>query len=140
MYFSGIKQSLESIDYAWFKPQTYFVLIPVLSLIIRKIQLANILPLNLPVTPQNIDQINAKSRRFANICKWHLRGSMIQMAASIIAIKVFAAPLFSLLALPAIYELVDILIKSHRNSIAIYELEENGAIKMRSRSTYNIFL
>jgi hypothetical protein len=51
-----------------------------------------------------------------------LRGSMIQITASVIAIKAFAAPLFSLLAILAAYELVDTLIKSLRNSITLYKL------------------
>ena len=44
MNFSNVRQSLENIDYAWTKPQTYLVLVPGLSLIIQKIQLANTLP------------------------------------------------------------------------------------------------
>ena len=140
MSFSGIRQSLESIDYAWFKPQTYLVLVPGLSLIIQKVQLANTLPLINNVTQQNVAQADAKSRKFGNICKWHLRGSMIQIAASVIAIKVFAVPLFSLLAILATYELVDTLIKSLRNSITLYEFHPNGTIKsMTSTSACNIF-
>lgn len=134
MNFSKIRQNLENIDYAWTKPQTYLVLVPGLSLIIQKIQLANTLPLIDNVTEQ------AKSRKFANICKWHLRGSMIQITASIIAIKVFAVPLFSLLAILATYELVDTLMKSLRNSITLYEFYPNGNIKiMRKMSACNIF-
>ena len=140
MSFSGIRQGLESIDYAWVKPQTYLVLVPGLSLIIQKVQLANTLPLINNVTQQNVAQVDAKSRKFANICKWHLRGSMIQIAASVIAIKVFAVPLFSLLAILASYELVDTLIKSLRNSIKLYEFHPNGNIKsMTSTSACNIF-
>lgn len=79
-------------------------------------------------------------KKFANICKWHLRGSMIQIIASIIAIKLFAAPIFALLAIFATYELVDTLIKSIKNSITLYEFHSNGAIKsMTSKSACNIF-
>jgi hypothetical protein len=140
MSFSGIRQNLENIDYAWTKPQTYLVLVPGLSLIVQKIQLANTLPLINNITQQNIAQADAKSRKFANICKWHLRGSMIQITASIIAIKVFAVPLFSLVAILATYELVDTLIKSLRNSITLYEFHPNGIIKsMTSTRACNIF-
>ena len=140
MSFSGVRQSLEKIDYAWTKPQTYLVLVPGLSLIIQKIQLANTLPLINDVTLEGMSQADAKSRKFANICKWHLRGSMIQIAASVIAIKIFAVPLFSLLAILATYELVDTLIKSLRNSITLYEFHPNGRVKsITSMSASNIF-
>jgi hypothetical protein len=77
MSFSGIGQNLEKIDYAWTKPQTYLVLVPGLSLIVQKIQLASALPLTNPVTQENVEQANAKSMKFAKICKWHLRGCSI---------------------------------------------------------------
>jgi hypothetical protein len=140
MNFSDIRQSLENIDYAWAKSQTYLVFVPGLSLIIQKIQLANTLPLINNVTQQNMTQADEKLRKFANICKWHLRGSMTQIAASVIAIKVFAIPLFSLLAILATYELVDTLVKSLRNSITLYEFHQNGIIKsVTSTSACNIF-
>ena len=92
------------------------------------------------MTQQNVAEADAKLRKFANICKWHLRGSMVQMIASITAIKVFAVPLFSLLAILATYELVDTLIKSIRNSITFYEFHPNGNIKKTtSMSACNIF-
>lgn len=140
MNFLNIKQNLENIDYAWTQPKTYLILVPGLSLIIQKIQLASTLPLINNVTQQNMAQADAKSRKFANICKWHLRGSMIQIAASIIAIKIFSVPLFSLLAILATCELADTLIKSLNNSITLYEFLPNGNIKsMTCTSACNIF-
>lgn len=142
MNISNIKQKLESVDYVWTKPQTYLVFIPGISLVIQKIQLANTLPLinNNLTTLQNVAQADAKSRKFANICKWHLRGSMVQILASVIAIKFFAVPIFLLLAILATYELADTLIKSLKNSITFYELYPNGSIKSKtSPSACTIF-
>ena len=43
---SGIKQAIEdNIDYSWTKPQTYLVLVPVISLIIQRIKFSKALPL-----------------------------------------------------------------------------------------------
>lgn len=63
MSLSSIKQKLENIDYAWTKPQTYLVLVPGLSLVIQKIQLANTLPLMNDVNQQNVAQADAKSKK-----------------------------------------------------------------------------
>lgn len=141
---TSVCRYLENIDYASTKPQTYLVLVPGLSLIIQKIQLANTLPLpvigNEMLMQPQATQLDASSRKFANICKWHLRGSMIQIVASVIAVKAFAAPLFSLLAILATYELVDTLIKSLRNSITLYEFYPNGNVKsMTIKAACNIF-
>ena len=133
MSFSIIKQSLERIDYAWFKPQTYLVLVPGLSLIIQKVQLANTLPLITDVNQSNVVQADAKSRQFVNICKWHWAGSMIQIAVSIIAIQAFATPLFLLLAILATCELAYTLINSLRNRVTLYEFHPNGKIKRAVR-------
>jgi len=131
MSFSIIKQSLERIDYAWFKPQIYLVLVPGLSLIIQKVQLANTLPLLITeaTTQSNVAQVYAKSRQFANICKWHLAGSLVQIAVSIIAIVAFATPLFLLLGILATCELAYTLINSIRNRVILYEFHPNGKIK-----------
>ncbi len=99
MNFSGIRQSLENIDYAWNKPQTYLVLVPGLSLIIKNIQLAEVLPLPpinnvILISPNEAIQLEASSRKFATICKWHFGGSIIQMIACAVATKTFAVPFF----------------------------------------------
>ena len=150
MNFSNIRQSIESIDYAWTKPQTYLVFVPGLSLLIQKIQFANILPLTkyvqlLPLPnnaefPQPTPDEDAKTRHFINICKWHLRGSLVQIAASTIAIKTLALPIFSLLAIVAGFEMVDTFIKIVRNPATVYEFHPNGAVKtVISNPACNIF-
>lgn len=140
MNFADIRQQLADIDYAWTKPQTYLVFIPGLSLMIQKIQFANTLPLITNVTQHNVVQADAKSRKFANICKWHLRGSLIQIIATILAVKTFAVPLFSTLAIIATYELIDTFIRSLKNSVTFYEFFPNGSIKNQATfSACNIF-
>ncbi len=135
----NIRQDLAAIDYDGTKLQTYLVFVPGLSLIIQKIQMANTLPLNNNLTTQNAAQIDAQSRKFANICKWHLRGAMIQMIATVIAVKVFAAPIFLVLTLLAMYELADTYIKSQK-SVTFFDFYPNGNIRsMEIRSACNIF-
>lgn len=135
MNFSTIRQGLENIDYAWTEPKTYLVFVPGLSLLIQKIQLANTLPLIQSVTQENVIQADLESRKFANICKWHLRGSMIQiivgsiLITSAIAIQMFTIPLFSLLTILATYEMVDTFVKGFKNSVTFYEFYPNGNIK-----------
>ena len=145
MDFSNIRQSLENIDYSWTKPQTYLVFVPGLSLLIQKIQLASTLPLidDANVTPQNMQEAAAKSRKFTDICKWHLRGSMIQMIAAVIATKVFVARLFPLIAIfaaLAAFEMVDTISQGIKNKPTLYEFHPNGAIKSKTNaSPINIF-
>lgn len=143
MVLSNITQSLKNIDYDWTKPQTYFVFIPGLSLLVQKIQLASVLPLiNDVITPENAVQLNAESRKFANICKWHLRGSMTQLLIAAIASKVLlAAPFFSLFFLSlTIYEMLDTLITSLRNRINLVEFYPNGNIqRVTFTSACNVF-
>ena len=154
MNLSNIRTQLENISYEWKKPQTYLVLVPGLSLIIQKIQLSSTLPLinkftqqkandTLPlihkVTQQNADEENSNSRKFANICKWHLRGSMIQIVVSIIAIKVLASPIFALITLLAAYEMADTLIKSLKHHVTYYKFYPNGNLQVTTESACNIF-
>lgn len=146
MNLSSIGQYLQNIDYSWTKPKTYLVIVPGISLIIQKIQLANILPLiseileKHPTMQQSSIQVDGVSRKFANICKWHLRGSMIQIMVCLIAMKIFAAPMFLSLGILAGYEMVDTLIKSLRNTVIFYEFYPNGNVKNITYSNaYNIF-
>lgn len=142
MVFSSVTQSLRNIDYDWTKPQTYFVFIPGLSLLVQKIQLASALPLsNDPITPENAVRLDAESRKFANICKWHLRGSMTQLAIAAIVAKTLLTVPFSLffVSLTA-YEMLDTLITSLRNRIQLFEFYPNGNIKsITFISACNIF-
>jgi hypothetical protein len=141
MNLSGVRQNLENIDYAWNKPQTYFVFVPVLSLIIQRIQLAATLPLIDNSTPQNVAEADAKSRKFVNICKWHLRGSMLQLIFSIVALKFFSVHLFSFfVAASATCELLTIAVKSLKNRVTVYEFYSDGNVKsMTNVMSFNIF-
>jgi hypothetical protein len=131
MNLSRLRQSLQDIDYSWDKPKTYLVFIPGLSLLIQKIQLANTLPLTntLNVTVQNHLQVNEQSRRFMNICKWHFRGSVIQIIVSVIARKFFDSSFLSIITVVASYELGNIVFENYKNSVSFHEYDQNGRLK-----------
>ncbi len=122
---------LGKIDYSWNKPQTYLVLVPGLSLLIEKIKSTNLKPFinndwnNKSVAP------NEKSKEFANMCKWHLRGSLIQMAC-IGAITVYALPLFSLLSLLPICEALYTYSIAMSNPVVIHEYSPSTGQVIRS--------
>lgn len=138
--FSNIRQNLENIDYSWNKPQTYLVFVPGLSLIIQKIQFSKVLPLIDDVTPSNIQEAASKSKKFTEICKWHLRGSLIQLTVALIAIHIFAIPFFSLIVIFAGCELIDTIFHCLKNNPILYEFHANGAVKKKiSVSALNIF-
>lgn len=126
---AAINQAIQNIDYSWAKPETYVVLIPGLSLIVQKIQLATTLPLNNNPSINTVRQADAQARKFTNICKWHLRGSMTQLVAAMIAIKFISKPVFLLLSLVATYELLDTLWKSLDNKPIHFEFYPDGKLK-----------
>ncbi len=131
--FAGI----QDIDYKWTNPKTYVVLVPVLSLIVQKVQLSNLLPL-----PKSDDQkkLDAASRKFCDVCKWHLRGSMVQTLAAIIAIKFYGKNAFAWLGALAAYEMADTAWKGLKNPGTIYEFYPNGSVKRQeSANACNIF-
>jgi len=137
MTFNNIRDNVKNMDYSWKTMSTYIVLVPGLSLIVQKIQMANLLPLSQKLDKRADDK---QCRKFANVCKWHLRGSMVQMVAVIAAVKVLATPIFLLIACAAAYECADILIKSLHNKIRLYEFHANGSLKrMEFCSACNIF-
>jgi hypothetical protein len=141
MDLTNIKNYVCDKEYAWNEPHTYLLLVPGVSLVLQKMQFSEALPLTFnkmqhqyPLTTNN------ESRKFANICKWHLRGSMTQLIICIIAVKAFSLPLFSLLAILATYEMVDTLYKGLANRITLYEFNEDRSIKsLRSTSMPSIF-
>lgn len=145
MNLSNIKQSLEKIDYAWNKPHTYLVLIPGLSLYIEKIQLAITVPLVESYTQEERDVlIDIHSRKFDNITKWHLRGSLIQILASVAAIKILSHPLFRQIALVAgCLAFCEVLYTSFyrfKIPVTLYEFYPNGQVKsISSTRAPNIF-
>lgn len=143
MNFSGIKQSLANIDYSLNKAQTYLVLVPGLSLVIRKIQLANVLPLINNVLPNQMQNFalapaDTSSRKFARICGSHLLGSTIQLIA-IYAAGVFVSPLFFLLAIPSLYEMIDSA-KLGLKTVMTYKPQANGGYTVVIGSALGAFL
>jgi hypothetical protein len=130
--FSSIRKKIENIDYGWTKPQTYLILVPGLSILIQKIQIASTLPL--PPSAETSPEAIAKSRKFADICKWHLRGSLAQMVVLAITVNCLAIPFLSLLMLLPIYELVDITLKSLKNRVTITDLDPTTG---RPKNMYN---
>ena len=99
MTLASIRQSIENIDYAWNKPQTYLVLVPVLSLLIQKVQIAALkLFIPRPQTPHDATTQLAKLDKFKKITVWHIAGSCVQFTASIIATNVFATHWFLIIS------------------------------------------
>lgn len=130
---SNITQFLGNIDYDWKKPQTYLVMVPALSFLIEKIQLAKVLPL-----PADNDQ---KNRQFAKICAWHLRGSLVQLTACIVAKQVFhvSSPILSAIYLVSSAEALYTALKALTNRCTINEYYPNGKIKKSHTSIPNLF-
>jgi hypothetical protein len=84
-----------SMTYNWSNPTTYLVFVPIVSLIVQKFQLIPVSPHG-HCTPVIADQ---KARTFLKVCKWHLRGSLVQTLFFIAtAIKINRLP-FPLLVL-----------------------------------------
>jgi hypothetical protein len=137
MSLEGVSKYLGQIDYAWNKPQTYMVLVPGLSTVILKIQLTNVFQkLHMGVSrPANIAAANNASNRYAAICKWHLRGSLLQTGAMILAAKVIASPILMgvLIAFP-LFEMYKTANTALKYPVVIYAA--NG---FESRSALNIF-
>jgi hypothetical protein len=135
MNLSSLRKNLENFDYRGNSLKTYLVFVPVLSLIIQKIQLANILPLPSILnfderTQQEWVQINSRSRKFALICKWHFGVSVIQaIAAAVLAITKVAPLVSILLGLTAAYAMGSILVKAFKNTTAICEFHSDGSFK-----------
>lgn len=120
------------MDYAWNKPETYLVLVPGVSLLIQKIQFANLLPLPslTKITPQKASEANEKSMKFVKICKWHLRGSMAQILASVMAVHLFAAPIFAAITLTlASLGVLYTVSKAGKQTAVVCEFFPNGKVK-----------
>ena len=135
---SGIKQAIEkNIDYSWTKPQTYLVLVPVISLIIQKVKFAK--EFNL-INSDNNKEKSIVSKDFANICKWHLRGSMMQMIVAIVAL-VFSAvnPIFALIAIISAYEALSTVYNGFGNQVTLHTVHPDGSYSLDTRSPISIF-
>ena len=146
MDFASIKQKINTIDYSWNQPSTYAVFVPGLSLLVQKIKFNDLLPLQHQSKILGSKDINDKklgdieSRKFINICKWHLRGSMFQVVASLALLNMYRKNNYLLVpAILATYEMMDTLLKGLNNRVTVCEFKPNGAIKYDSRSATNIF-
>lgn len=129
--------SEKTIDYSWNNLTTYLVLVPCLSLLVREIQLAKILPLPKPdfnhiphldkaSSKNKWEKYSIKANRLDNICRWHSRGAAIQVLVSAIAVKIFALPFFSLLGAFSTYELAATIATSLMNPVTIVRVNANG--------------
>jgi len=146
---ADIKESLKEIDYSPNKPLSYLVFVPGLSLLIQKVQFTRIRPfldsldrLDRPTNAEAADTYNLHSRQYANICTWHLRGSIAQVAISALAVSLFANSWFLLPAALAGYELVDTFYRTCQNRAPIYTFNQEGDVSHRKvtfLSIRNIF-
>jgi hypothetical protein len=114
----SIVSSLANIDSRWSEPKTYLLLVPGLSLLIHRIDLVNTLLLTTP-TLDNLSEANQNSERFANCCKWHLRGSLTQIAIASLAMVVFKTPSCGILGLVGIFEVANTVFQGVKNPLTI---------------------
>lgn len=120
---------LSAVTYEGDQLDTYLVFIPGVSLLLQKIQMANLLPLPQNVSQGNIQEVNEQNRKFSLLCKWHLRGSLTQLVVSAAAIKIFAANFFLLFAAAAFYELMDTSYHALQNAVHFYATYPNGSLR-----------
>jgi hypothetical protein len=128
-----------NMDYAWNSPSTYAVFVPVLSLLIQKVQMARIS--SLPDCQQKITSEEPRSHRAtaANIFKWHFRGSMLQGAASAAALLIYTHPVFLATSILALYELCSTGYKA-LNTTVYREYDRHGNVLREAAQTpFNIF-
>lgn len=113
MNFSSIRQSIEAIDYSWTNPQTCMVLIPGLSLLIQKVQMAKAIPMLHNAMQSGHGKVPAVNK-FLNICIWHLKGSAVQAAICSVAYQIFKNKLLLLFSLAALLELADTVVRAYQ--------------------------
>lgn len=128
MNLSSIRQSIESINYSWTNPLTSLVLIPGVSLLINRVQLAKVVPM-LMTAKHSIQEEAAASNKFLNICKWHFRGSAIQTVVCFVAFKIFANQLLLLLSVFALMEFAGTAATALKHRITLVELDAQGNVK-----------
>lgn len=98
MSLDSVKKFIANIDYKWSKPETYLVFVPLVSLVIQKVQMANVLPLLQEGQP--LAQMDTQSRKFVAFCKGHLIGSIMQgivIAGLITTVSSVASPVLLLI-------------------------------------------
>lgn len=138
--FENIRNKLVKIEYGKSNPSTYMVFIPVLSLIVQKIQMAHLLPLKNAQNQGSYSQQNSISLKLINVCKWHLRGSMVQTVACIVASKIYKLPIFSIIGILAMYEILDTGFKALTNKVSVYKLSPDGVLQgVEIINPFNIF-
>jgi len=106
MHFDNIRQAFSGMNYQWNSPATYVVFVPGLSLVAKKIQMANLLPITETQSGwENLRQVDAESRKVRSVLRWHYLGSIAQSAACFVAMKVCALPVLSIIGLLAACDL-----------------------------------
>jgi hypothetical protein len=120
--------NIQNIDYGWSKPSTYLVFVPFLSVVVQKMQLAKILPFREEISFEHSNEEALKTKRFVDIHKWHLRGSSLQLMLSVVAVKAFAAPIFSLMAICSLYEFLYTSYIGHMTWVNSYTFRPNGKV------------
>ncbi len=112
IYFNAIKEATKNVEleYGWNKPQTFIVLIPVISLVFLKIQIYHLkdkLKLDYPNYRARNQFYNLwesrEYKKIEDICKWHKLGSHIQSIA-LCALSCFN-PLF---LLPMVFSICEL--------------------------------
>ena len=140
MRLSEIKNEILKMDYSPYNIKTYVVFVPVLSLIVKKIQMAYLLPfINKIPTQQVVKDHNDKVSRYNKVSNWHYLGMGAQVATitAVLVTVVHAVSMtnFALLAaLPifyALYSFIDCLRDVTRSAL-FYEFDPDGNIKRTS--------
>lgn len=137
--FSIIKNEILNMDYSPYKIKTYIVFIPVISLIVKKIQMNNISHLIKTIPNlETVEEYNLKQKKFEQLSKWHYFGSSAQIVFSVGAIATFIAMsslvtayfvfLASIPIFTALYEWVDSF-NGITTACLYYEFDSNGEVK-----------
>jgi|694.fasta_scaffold04683_7 hypothetical protein len=117
---SNLRQSIINMQYGWTKPATLVVLIPVVSLIVQRMQLNHL---------QQAQDIQRKSKidRLDTINKWHTFGSLIQTIC-LIALSFF----YPLLLVPAAISIIQMYASSrglvHQEIIHVGNNDESALL------------
>lgn len=136
------RQTVASMSYQWYRPATYLVFVPGLSLLIQKIQMRAMLPLmpaNFSLQKQNQELIrtaDSQARKFITVCKWHLVGSLLQILMvrrTAMKIQRFRLPILVMGAI-ATFELLDTAYKAFKIRVTIFDFDKD---KHLTGVTYN---
>ena len=105
MSIQSITQSIVDTKYGWAQPGSLIVLVPIMSLIFQKIQVAHIQETlsGYPVEQMESLRQSLEFKKLDTIYAWHTLGSLIQTIVLLALSRIY--PLFLIPASCAIYEL-----------------------------------